>query len=83
MTCPGTHIQPEPPPPARDPYAGPGGDFFVVGCLNCRYCGDAGHPHKPERWMCSRTAMACHEARNMPNACGCGARLFADALTGR
>lgn len=83
MTCPDTRMQPEePPPPVLTAYAGPGKSFYVIGCLNCRYCGDAGHPHKPERWMCERTAMECHEARNKPNACGIGARLFRDALAG-
>lgn len=72
----------EPPPPQYIDY-GPGPGFYIVGCLNCRFCGDAGHPHKPERWMCARTMMECHEARNMPDACGYGARLYKDAISGR
>ena len=73
----------EPPPPAHSAHYGPHDGFFVTGCLNCRFCGDAGHPHKPERWMCARTMMECHEARNKPDACGYGARLYKDAISGR
>ena len=88
--------QPEPPPPKHAAYAGPGEDFFVVGCLNCRFCGDAGHPHKPERWVCAMTKsirlvdgdddmvlMPCHETRNDPKLCALKAQWFKDAITGR
>ena len=78
----------EPPPPNRSAHYGPGPDFFVTGCLNCRFCGDAGHPHKPERWVCARAVdeageHLCYMLRNDPTMCGLQARWHKDAITGR